>query len=92
MLTGPEKIVGRIVFLVSFFQQNSKCLTNHMLRSKAYPSNMLILFCCDSDIAFSLGLHTNLLTVLYFSIINVLCGAGGDASFAPQANLVLYLR
>ena len=34
-----------------------------------------------------------LVTVLYFSIINVfylldLCGAGGDASFAPQANLV----
>ena len=30
----------------------------------------------------------NLVTVLYFSIINVLCGAGKDASFAPQANLV----
>ena len=35
-----------------------------------------------------------LVTVLYFSIINVLwllnlCGAGGDVSFAPQANLVL---
>ena len=34
-----------------------------------------------------------MMTVLYFSIINVfwllnLCGAGGDASFAPQANLV----
>ena len=33
-----------------------------------------------------------LVTVLYFSIINVfwllnICGAGGDASFAPQANL-----
>ena len=27
------------------------------------------------------------MTALYFSIINVLCGAGGDASFAPQANL-----
>ena len=27
------------------------------------------------------------MTVLYFSIINVLCGAGGDASFAPQAYL-----
>ena len=35
------------------------------------------------------GLHTNLVTVLYFFIINVLCGAGGDASFAPQANLVI---
>ena len=49
---------------------------------------MLIKFWCDSDITFSRGLHKNLVTVLYFSIINVLCGAGGDASFAPQANLV----
>ena len=35
-----------------------------------------------------------LVTVLYFSIINVfwllnLCGAGGDAISAPQANLFL---
>ena len=50
---------------------------------------MLIRFWCDSEITFSLGLHKNLVTVLYFSIINVLCGAGGDASFAPQANLVV---
>ena len=50
---------------------------------------MLIEFWCDSDITFSRGLHKNLVTVLYFSIINVLCGAGGDASFAPQANLVI---
>ena len=49
---------------------------------------MLIRFWCDCDITFSRGLHKNLMTVLYFSIINVLCGAGGDASFAPQANLV----
>ena len=49
---------------------------------------MLIRFCCDSDITFSRGLHKNLVTVLYFSIINVLCGAGRDASFAPEANLV----
>ena len=28
------------------------------------------------------------MTVLYFSIIIVLCGAGGNTSFAPQANLV----
>ena len=34
------------------------------------------------------GLHKNLMTALYFSIIKVLCGVGGDASFAPQANLV----
>ena len=49
---------------------------------------MLIRFWCDSDITFSRGLHKNLMTALYFSIINVLCGAGGDASFALQANLV----
>ena len=54
---------------------------------------MLIRFWCNSDITFLRGLHKNLVTVLYFSIINVvwllnLCGAGGDASFAPQANLV----
>ena len=56
-----------------------------------YPGHMLIRFLCDSDITFSRGLHKNLVTVLYFSIINVLCGAGGDASFAPQANLVLFV-
>ena len=50
---------------------------------------MLIRFWYDSEITFSRGLHKNLVTVMYFSIINVLCGAGGDASFAPQANLVL---
>ena len=54
---------------------------------------MLIKFWCDSDITFLCGLNKKLVTVLYFSkIINVLCllnlfGAGGDASFAPQANL-----
>ena len=52
---------------------------------------MLIRFWCDSDITFSRGLHKYLVTVLYFSIFNVLCGAGGDASFAPQANLVLFV-
>ena len=51
---------------------------------------MLIRFWCDSEITFSRGLHENLVTVLYFSIINVLCGAGGDASFAPQANLFFF--
>ena len=50
---------------------------------------MLIRFWCDSEITFSRGLHKNLVTVLYFFIINVLCGADGDASFAPQANLVI---
>ena len=89
------------LFFFSFFQQNSRWATNHMLlwrawtaspicsREATYPGHMLIRFWCDSDITFSRGLHTNLVTVLYFSIINVLCGAGGDASFAPQANLVI---
>ena len=51
---------------------------------------MLIRFWCDSDITFSCGSHKNVVTVLYFSIINVLCGAGGDASFGPQANVVTH--
>ena len=51
--------------------------------------HMLICFWCNSDITFSRGLHKNLVTVLYFSIINVLCGVGGEASFAPQAYLVI---
>ena len=100
MLSGHEKKVRRIVFLFSFFQQNSRWPTNHMLLWRAwtaspicikkatYPGHMLIRFWCDSEITFSRGLHKNLVTVLYFSIINVLCGAGGDASFAPQENLV----
>ena len=49
---------------------------------------MLIRFWCDSDLTLSRGLHKNVVTVLFSSIINVLCGAGGDASFSPQANLV----
>ena len=57
-------------------------------KEATYPGHMLIRFWCDSDITFSRGLHENLVTVLYFSRINVLCGVGGDASFAPQANLV----
>ena len=39
-------------------------------------------FWCDSNITFSRGLHKNLVTVLYFSIINVLCRTGAGASFA----------
>ena len=64
------------------------CLKNGHKMTGLCPGHMLIIFWCDSDITFSRGLHKNLVTVLYFSIINVLCGAGGDASFAPQANLV----
>ena len=55
---------------------------------------MLIRFWYDSDITFLRGLHKKMVTVLYFCIINVfwllnLCVAGGDASFAPQANVVV---
>ena len=67
------------------------CFTD-LFKEATYPGHMLIRFWCDSEITFSRGLHKKLVTVLYFSIINVLCGAGGDASFAPQANLVNYLK
>ena len=61
-------------------------------KEAAYPAHLR--FWCDSDITFLRGLHEKLATVLYFSIINVFClinlyGAGGDASFASQANLVI---
>ena len=46
---------------------------------------------CDSDSTLSHGLHKHLVTVLHFSIINVLCRTGRDASFAYQANLVILL-
>ena len=96
MLSGPEKIVRRIVFLFFIFSAKFKMVdeshVTHVICSKeaTYPGHMLIRFWCDSDITFLRGLHTNFVTVLYFSIINVLCGAGGDASFAPQANLVYW--
>ena len=58
---------------------------------------MLIRFWCDSDITFLHGLHKKLVTLLYFSIINVfwllnlhVCGVGGDASFATEVNLVKF--
>ena len=97
MLSGPEIKIKRIVF--HFFNKIQDG-ADHMLLSRArtaspicskeatYPGHMLIRFWCDSDITVSRGLHENLVTVLYFSISNVLCEAGGDASFAPQANLV----
>ena len=53
-------------------------------KEATYPGHMLISFWCDS---FLRDLHKKLVTVLYFSIINVfwllnLCGTGGDSSFA----------
>ena len=100
MLSGPEKIVRRIVFIFFIFSTKFKMAdeshvtlkslpASHICSKEAtYPGHMLIRFWCDSDIIFLRGLHINFVTVLYFSIINVLCGVGGDPSFAPQANLV----
>ena len=55
-----------------------KSLPASLICSKeaTYPGHMLIRFWCDSRITFSRGLHKNLVTVLYFSIINVLCEVG----------------
>ena len=64
--------------------------SNICSKEATYSGHMLIRFWYDSDITFLRGVHTNFVTVLYFSIINVVCGAGGDANFAPEANLVLY--
>ena len=76
---------GELFFFFHFF---NKIHDGRRITWEAtYPGHMLIRFWCDSEITFSSGLHKNLVTVLYFSIIIVLCGAGGDASFAPQANL-----
>ena len=46
-------------------------------------------FWCDSNITFSRGLHKNLVTVglLYFSIINVLCGVQTQALPVRQIKL-----
>ena len=72
----------------------SRSPTNHMLLSSNLPWTMLIRFWCDSDITYLCGLHKKMVTVLYFSIIIlfwllILCEAGGDESFTPQANLVI---
>ena len=58
-----------------------------------YPQHMLITFGVILPSHFYVVYIKKLVTVLYFSIINVfwllnLCGVGEDASFAPQANLV----
>ena len=98
MLTGSEKIVRRIVFHFStkfkmadesHVTLNSLNCFTYLFQGSILPCHMLIRFWCDSDITFSRGLDENLVTVLYFSIINVLCGTARDASFYPQENLVL---
>ena len=59
-------------------------------KETTYPGQMLITFWCDSDITCLRGLPKKIGDGTVFSIINVfwllnLCGADGDASFAPQA-------
>ena len=53
---------------------------------------MFITFLCDSDITFLPGLHKKIgdSTVFLYNVFWLLnlSGAGGDASFALQANLV----
>ena len=100
MLSGPEKIVRRIVFL--FPTKFNMADESHVIlktlpaspicsKEATYPGHMAIRVWCDSDITFSRGLHKNLVTVLYFSIINVLCEVGEDERFASKANLVVLL-
>ena len=94
MLTGPEKYVSRIVFL--FFSAKSemaykshvtlKSLTASPICFKKGPYPGHIRFWCDSDVTFFTWIDKKMLTVLYFSIIEVfwlrnLCGVGGDSSF-----------
>ena len=70
-------------------------------KEATYTGHMLIRFWCDSDITFLHGLHKKLVTVLYFSIINVLwlkiyvrrvkmkiC----PTSFAPQAVIYFSMK
>ena len=73
MLSDPEKKVKRIVFLFStkfkmadeshVTLKSLNCFTD-LSKEATYPGHMLIRFWCDSDITFSRGLHTNLVTVL----------------------------
>ena len=78
---------------ITCYSQELELLHRFVPKEATYPGHMLINFWCDSDITFLCGLHKKLVTVMYLSIINVfwllnLCWVGGDASFAPQANLV----
>ena len=88
MLSGSEKKVRRIVFLFFSKIQDGRRITCYSeeleLLNRFVARKQLTLAICWLDF----DVHTNVVTVLYFSIINVLCGAGGYESFAPQANLV----
>ena len=66
------------------------CFTD-LFKEATYPGHMLIRFWCDSDITFLRSLHTNLVTVLYFSINNVLCPSDGDGSFFFFCSLIFTL-
>ena len=83
-----RKKSGELFFFFNTIQDGRQITCYYEEFETTYPGHMLIRFWCDSDITFSRGLHKKLVTALYISIINVLCGAARDASFAPQANLV----
>ena len=104
MLTGPEKIGGRIVFHFWNKIQDGRRITCYSqeleLLHRFVRRMQLTLDICWLHFGVILTSHFYvvyikiLVTVLYFSIINVfwllnLCGAGGDAISAPQANLAL---
>ena len=93
-----RKKSGELFFFFLFFNkiQDGRRITCYSeeleLLHRFVSRKQLTLVICWLDFGVILKSHfhifKNLVTVLYFSIINVLCGAGGDASFAPQANLV----
>ena len=89
MLSGPGE---KIIFSTKFRMADESHVTLKSLNcfTDLFQGSNLpwpYAFWCDSEITFSRGLQIwwqYCISVL----INVLCGAGGDASFAPQANLV----
>ena len=105
MLNGPEKIIRRIVFHFSkkfkmadeshVTLQSLNCFSDLFQGSNLSWNVDYIRIGVILTSYFCVVYIQKLVTVLYLSIINVfwllnLFGAGGDASFAPQANLVLF--
>ena len=83
MLTGPEKIVRRIVFLFSFFQLDGRRITcysqelellHRFSKEATYPGHMLITFLCDSDITFLARL---LILIKKGGLLQLKFGGGG---------------
>ena len=104
MLTGPEKIVRRVVFLFLFAQHNLKWPMNHMLLSRVWTASPIcskeatypahIRFWCDSDIECLVVYIKNwwqyCISLWLMYLVANSTWAGGDASFIPQANLVCF--